>query len=209
MTGFRRWLFALLLVTPLLSPAQDTTTPAPPAATEERHADHEALRALMKNAVEALNTRNFDAIAPSLHKNFTVVTVDNRKVTGLDEFKSYWNSLFTGPGAVLTQIEARPQADELTQFLDADTGITHGSSSDVYHFSDGKVRTMNSRWTVVVEKDPDGWKIAKVHFSANLLDNPVLDAVKAGIYKAAIGGLLAGLIVGAGIVALLKRRRTP
>ena len=87
MTGFRRWLFALPLVTPLLSPAQDPTTPASPAVTEERHDDHEALRALMKKAVEALNTRNFDAIAPSLHKNFTIVTVDNRKFTGLDEFK--------------------------------------------------------------------------------------------------------------------------
>jgi ketosteroid isomerase-like protein len=208
MACFRGWLFALLLVIPLPSPAQDTAAPAAPAATEERHEDHEALRALMKKAVEALNTRNFDLIAPSLHKNFTIITVDNRKFSSLDEFKTYWSGLFTGPGAVLKQIEARPQADALTQFLDADTGVTHGSSSDVYHFSDGSVRTMNSRWTVVVEKDPDGWKIAKAHFSANLLDNPVLEAVKTTVYQAAIGGLVVGLIVGAGIVALLKRRRT-
>jgi len=188
--------------------AQSDNPSAAPARSEERAADHEALRALMKLAAEALNTRNFDLIAPHLHPSFTVVTVDNRKITSLDEFRTYWNGLFTGPGAVLKQIEARPEADALTEFLDADTGVTHGSSNDVYHFTDGEVRSMRSRWTVVVEKAPDGWKLAKAHFSANIMDNPVLDAAKSMLIKTALGTAVLGLALGALIMALVKRKRT-
>ena len=201
-------LFVLALCFAGWSRAQSDNPPAAPAASEERSEDHEALRGLMKLATEALNTRNFDLIAPHLHPNFTVVTVDNRKFTSLNEFRTYWNGLFTGPGAVLKQIEARPEADALTEFLDADTGVTHGSSNDVYHFADGDVRTMHSRWTVVVEKAPDGWKLVKAHFSASILDNPILSAAKSMLCKAAGGAAVVGLVLGALIMALVKRKRT-
>jgi len=200
-------LFVLALCCAGSSRAQSDTAPAAPAASEERSEDHEALRGLMKLATEALNTRNFDLIAPHLHPNFTVITVDNRKIASLDEFRTYWNGLFTGPGAMLKQIEARPEADALTEFLDADTGVTHGSSNDVYHFADGEVRTMSSRWTVVVEKMPDGWKLAKAHFSASILDNPILSAAKSMLYKTAAGAAVLGLVLGALIMALVKRKR--
>lgn len=208
MDAVRVLLFAVILIFPSWTWAQVSNAAPAPAATEERHEDHEALRGLMKKAAEALGTRNFDAIAPLLHKSFTVVTVDNRKLAGLDEFRSYWNGLFSGPNAVLKSIEVHPEADGLTEFLDADTGVTHGTSNDVYHFADGDTRTMKTRWTAVVEKEADGWKLVKVHFSASLLDNPVVDAAKAYAYKAAAGGLVIGLAIGGVVVALLKRKRT-
>jgi uncharacterized protein HemX len=49
-------------------------------------------------------------------------------------------------------------------------------------------------------------KLVKVHFSANILDNPVLDAAKASTIKLAGLALLVGIILGAGIVYLVKRR---
>ena len=39
---------------------------------EARHADHEELRGLLKIFSEAFNARNFDALAPSLSKDFSI-----------------------------------------------------------------------------------------------------------------------------------------
>jgi hypothetical protein len=60
---------------------------------------------------------------------------------------------------------------------------------------------------VVVEKMPDGWKLAKAHFSASILDNPILSAAKSMLYKTAAGAAVLGLVLGALIMALVKRKR--
>ena len=80
----------------------------------DRAEDHKALRALLVNAAEALNKRSFDAIAPSLHPNFTIITVDNRKHVGFDAFKQYYLDLFEGRGAILKNFETKVVADEET-----------------------------------------------------------------------------------------------
>lgn len=177
------------------------------AQEEERHPDHEALRGLLKTATEALTTRRFDAIAPLLHRDFTIITVDNRKLTSLEEFKAYWNALFEGEDAVLERIEVGAEADELTRFLDGDSGIAHGTSTDTYHFRNGDVRTMQSRWSAVVQQEDGVWKLVAVHFSANLLDNPVLDATRAGSLRLAGSALVGGLVLGVIVTWLVRRRR--
>jgi len=176
------------------------------ALAEERQADHDALRAMLSTATEALNSQNFDLVQPLLHENFTIITVDNQKFTTLDEFRTYWNGLFTGDIPLLQRIEVNAVTDDLTTFLDESTGVVHGTSLDTYHFSDVGVREMPTRWTAVVQKADGEWKLVKVHFSANLLDNPVLDAAKASTMKLAGLALLGGIFLGAVIVYLIKRR---
>jgi ketosteroid isomerase-like protein len=176
------------------------------APTGDRAADHDALRALLQTATQALNERDFDRIAPSLHPAFTVITVDNRKLVGLDEFRRYWTELFEAPDAVLAAIEARPTADELTRFLDADTGVVYGTSEDTYTFRDGDVRGMATRWSAVVSNEGDGWKLVNVHFSANVLDNPVLDIARSYAITAAALAAGAGLVLGVLLMVLLRRR---
>jgi len=178
----------------------------PASAEEERGPDHEQLRALLKRGADALTTRQLDAIAPYLHPAFTLVTVDNRKLKGVGELQAYWNELFDGPAPMLKSMEAHPEADELTTFLDDNTGIVYGTSNDRYTFANGDVRDMPSRWSAVVEKDGDTWKLVSVHFSANLLDNPVIEAMKSTAQRTTVlvgvGGLGIGLVIG----FLLRRR---
>jgi ketosteroid isomerase-like protein len=176
------------------------------ALAEERQEDHDALRAMLRTATEALNSQNFDLIQPLLHENFTIITVDNQKFTTLDDFRTYWNGLFAGDIPLLQRIEVNAVADDLTTFLDESTGVVHGTSRDTYYFTDVGVREMPTRWTAVVQKADGDWKLVKVHFSANILDNPVLDAAKASTIKLAGLALLVGIILGAGIVYLVKRR---
>src|SRR5262245_55774852 len=168
--------------------------------------DRDALRALLVKGSEALNTRNFDAIAPSMHSGFTIVTVDNKKFVGLDEFKKHYNALFEGDGAILTKVEVKLEADEATRLLDPTTGVVYGTSNDTYHFKDGDVRTMKTRWSAVTKKEGGTWKIVNVHFSTDLFDNPVLGAAKSYAKKLAICGAIAGLVVGFLLMALMRRK---
>lgn len=191
----------LVLLTLGLSP--------PASAQEERSQDHEQLRALLRRGAEALTTRQVDPMAPYLHPEFTVVTVDNRKLKGIAELQRYWNELFGGKAPLLKSMEARPEADKLTTFLDDNTGVVYGTSNDRYTFADGDVREMTSIWSAVVQKDGGIWKLVSVHFSANVLDNPVLDAAKSAAQRMAIIVGVAGLVVGLVIGFLLVRRRRP
>ena len=164
------------------------------------------MRALLVRGAETLNSRNFDAIAPSVDSGFTIITVDNQKHVGLDAFKKYYLGLFDGPNALLAKFETRVTADEETRFVDANTGVTYGTSQDTFHFKDGEVRTMQTRWSAVTKKDTGGWKLVNVHLSANVLDNPVLDATKSFSKKLVALGVVIGLVVGGLLVAFLRRR---
>lgn len=176
------------------------------SAQEERSQDHDQLRALLKRGAEALNTRQLDPMAPYLHPEFTLVTVDNRKLKGIAGLQGYLNELFDGEAPLLKSMEVRPEADELTTFLDEDSGVVYGTSNDRYTFAEGDGREMTSRWSAVVQKDGETWKLVSVHFSANLLDNPVIDAAKNTARRMIIivGGV--GLAVGLAIGFLLRRR---
>ena len=185
--------------------AQQTPLPPLPAERKEEHA---ALRAMLVKGSEALNTRNFDGMIPLLHPAFTIVTVDNRKLVGADEFKKYYLGLFDGPQAVLTKLEVRLDADEATRFLDENTGVVYGTSRDTFHFKDGDVREMKTRWSAVTQKEADGWKLVNLHLSASVLDNPVLEAAKSQLTKIAAAAAIAGLLVGAVLALLMRRGRS-
>ncbi len=172
-----------------------------------READHAALRDLRAQFVEALNGRDFGKLEPLLAESFTFVSVDNRKFSGIEELKPYWESLFTGENAVLNSMTAAPEADEKTFFFGPDYGMAQGSSQDVYEFKVLGRREMPSRWTAVVHKTGDQWKVSHVHMSANVLDNPVTAAMRKASSAKAGMALLVGLVAGAVLGWLLGKGR--
>jgi hypothetical protein len=176
-------------------------------AVEERHEDHEALRAMLKTVTEGLNSRNLDAVGPVLSERFSITTVDQKIFTRFSDFKSYFNGLFGGDKPILKSIAFHPDADELTVFLDQNTGISYGSSQDTYNFTDGDVRVMKTRWSATVFKDKGVWKLASLHMGANIFDNPVLEALKKKLCWFAGGALLIGLILGF-LIRLITGRST-
>lgn len=169
-----------------------------------QEADHEELRAMMRAATQALNSRQIDALAPLMARQFVITTVDGRTFRDLAGFKAYIDELY---GAKVQSIEFRPEAAELTQFIGPDTGLSWGKSTDTYTFKDGDKRTMTSHWTAVVQRQDGRWKLAALHISVNVLDNPVVESVKRYGWMAAAGAFLIGLIVGL-IVGFLLRGAT-
>jgi|SRR5262245_15517300 len=172
---------------------------------QDRNRDHDELRAVLKTVTEAMNSRNIDSMAPLFHNRFSITTVDQQVFTNLNDFKTYFNGLFTGDKAPLKSIMFNPTADALTEFVGADIGFVHGASTDTYAFADGDTRVMTSRWTATLYKDNGKWKILNVHIGANLFDNPVITALKSWVYKVGVGAGIAGLLLGF-VFARLTRR---
>lgn len=175
---------------------------------QSREQDHEELRALLRAATEAMNAKNFDALSPLFNDQFSITTVDQKLFTSIADFKAYYESLLNGPNAPLKSIAFKPEADDLTVFVGDNIGLSHGTSTDTYNFSDGDTRSMTSRWTATVCKRDGKWKILNIHIGTNLLDNPVLAAAKSYVYKVGAGAAIGGLLVGFLIARLLRSRKT-
>jgi ketosteroid isomerase-like protein len=202
----RRSLFLVLyslLALGIFAKAPTLVTPPPPnQPAEDRHADHEELRAMLRTATDALNKRDADALSPLLGAHCYITTVDGQTFRDAAGFKAYLDRLY---GSSVTKIEFHPVADELTTFLGSDSGICVGSSNDTYTFKDGSNRAMTSRWTATVHKEDGKWKMVGLHTSANILDNPVVDATKKKGYATSGAAIVIGAIVGYALRAATKR----
>jgi hypothetical protein len=177
-------------------------------AEDARRADHDTLKALLKTTQQAFNTKNFDLIKPYIAKeHFTVITIDGNKFESLEAFRQYWNDILKNNKTGLARIEVNPVADGPTEFLADKVGICHGTSNDRYFFTSGDVLTMPERWTAVVLNEDGVWKVSRIIFSANILDNPVLTSTKDALQKFILLAALAGLLVGAFGMWLFRCRK--
>jgi hypothetical protein len=186
------------------STAMAVETPKTTAQPDDAHAqDHAELTKLRQVTEKAINSRDFETLKPYLVKdNLTVITVDGQKFVSLDAFRDYWTKLFENKTFGIDKIEVKPVADGPTEFLSNDVGVCHGTSNDSYYFKTGDVKVMPERWSAVVVKDGGTWKVSRIIFSANILDNPVVTTIKDDIQKFVIIAVLAGALVGIAIGAL-------
>ena len=103
---------------------------------------------------------------------------------GKDTFKAY---------------KVPPTPDELTIFYGNNTGVSFGHTIAQYKLL-GKELELKSRWTATLVKENGRWLLAGYHVSMNVLDNPLINAAKGGLYLAAgaalVGGLVLGLLLG-------------
>ena len=187
-------------------------TPNTEATADQAHtADHAELTKLREITEKAINTRDFESLKPYLQKdNLTVITVDSQKFDSLDKFKQYWSNLFENKTYGIDRIEVKPVADGPTEFLCDTVGVCHGTSNDSYVFKNGDVKVMPERWTAVVIKDDGKWKVSRIIFSANILDNPYVTTIKAEtqnfITIAAVAGAIIGILIGALGMSMMRKK---
>lgn len=168
--------------------------------------DLEAIVRTRDIALQAINSRDFSKIEPFLHPAFTITTVDNRIFHHPQEFEQYWNQQFTEP---IKNIAFELTGETTRTFLSADTEVAYGEATSTFYFTDGNVGVMPLRWTAVLQKVQGTWMIQTLHFSSNLLDNPVLHGAQMQGRILAIASGIGGLLVGAIAVWLLRRRSNP
>ncbi|MEH2281151.1 MAG: nuclear transport factor 2 family protein [Nostoc sp.] len=162
-------------------------------------------------ALQALNTRDFAKIQPYLHPNFTITTVDNQIFNTVPEFEKYWNQQFSSS---IKDIKMQLKGDTVRTFLTPEIDVASGEAMSTtgyayasFSFKDGKAADMALRWTAVLQKLQDKWTIQSLHFSSNLLDNPVLNtAQQLGRILAVAAGV--GSFLLGGVTMLLLRHKT-
>ena len=180
-----------------------STGSVPLMAQEENSAEHEKLRTLRDSFTTALNAQDFAALKGLLVEDLKFTTISNEQINSVAELETYWKRLFDGDDSEMTGLKVAPEADELTVFLGDGAGVVQGSSKDVYSFRKMGDREMTSRWTAVVKRVGDDWKVSHMQMSGSVLDNPVLNATATvGTIKTVIG-FVVGLLIG----ALVFRRR--
>lgn len=152
-------------------------------AADEREADHDALRKLMKTVTAAMNAQDLKTLEASFTKTFVLTSVDQTVLTNMAGIAAYYDRMFHAADAPLATMKVEPQADVLTQFVGPDAGYCFGPSVDSYMLKNGRVFKFHTRWTAVLAKEDGQWKVAALHSGVNFLDNPALTARSMSFWK--------------------------
>ena len=174
----------------------------PQSALADNNQEISAIIRTREIALQALNDRDFTKIAPYLHPTFTITTVDNQVFHQVPEFENYWNQQFT---TTIKDIKMSLKGEPLRTFLSPQTVFSAGYAIATFSFKDGKAANMSMRWTAVLQKLQDKWTIQSLHFSSNLLDNPVLNAAKRLWWTVGIAAGVGGFALGAIAMLLFSR----
>ena len=179
------------------------------AQAAEDDSTHDELRALMKEFIAVYNSGDLDKVATYLEDN-VVITWQNAHVDkNPQEVKAFCETMIKGPNRVVDKSSISPEADALSLlYNDGQTAIAYGHSNDHYKLTNGTEFDQLTRWSATLIKKEGQWKVASVHISTNMFDNPVLNlAVKTTAWwcSGLAGG--AGMIFGFVVSWLVCRRR--
>ena len=99
----------LTVLSILVALAVSAQEPSPAAA------DHDALRKIKADVLNAINTRDLKGMDKLLHKPFTVTVITQDSFTDSGALQAYYDGLFTRKLLRLARITMEAEADELSQ----------------------------------------------------------------------------------------------
>jgi ketosteroid isomerase-like protein len=138
---------------------------------------HNELRALKDRAVQAVNSRDEVALLKELHPDVLFTAMDNELVRGIDGAKAYYQKMMVGAGRIVKEMSISAEADNLTTLYNGgNTGVVTGTSNADFKLMAGLEFSVPLRWTATLIRADNTWKIAGLHFSANMFDNPLMSA---------------------------------
>ena len=156
-------------------------------------AEPEAILAIMKDVERATNTRDVTAILKHASDGIVMVSKNGEIVVGKKALAAYLEKML-GALPSLKEIKSATR-DPRVWMAAADMAIVDGRSDDYYAFTSGLSFSMTTNWSATVVKHNGTWRIAALHFSFNLFDNPVLNAAQRAVYWAAALALMLGLLL--------------
>ena len=195
-------LFAATLMHALPAAAQGD----PPADPAQLAAIHAELRAVKDRLVQAVNAKNSEALMAEVTPDVAFTAINNDTVVGIDKVKAYYDKMLTGSSRFLNDFSMSAEADDLSRLYANNTvAVATGHADAVLDLRGGSAMkyTLPLRWTATLSRSNGPWKLAAVHFSADLSDNPYLTALSTFWKWVAAGTGLAGLAIG----FLVGRRR--
>jgi ketosteroid isomerase-like protein len=186
----------LFLTAPLLA----QTPPVPTTAQL-----HDELRRMRDEILAAIDKGDVEGVLVHLHRNVIFTPMNAEVCRGPEQVRAYFDKMMKGPGRIVDRVHFDLKVDALTDFY-GDTGIAYGSSDDRYKLKNGMDFAIHTRWTCSLVRENGRWLITSFQSTANVFDNPILDATakRRGWFLAGIAAIV-GLILG---VLLARRRRT-
>jgi ketosteroid isomerase-like protein len=199
---------ALLISGPALAQAEVAPPPDAPSApagmTADEAAAHNALRGLRDRLVAGVNAKNPDAILADLDDDILFTAMNNEVVHGKDEARVYYAKMLVGSQRIVQDMSLTVAVDDLSILMaDGEVALAAGSSVADFDMMVGDSFKVPLRWTATLRNTDSGWKVAAIHFSANMFDNPLMGGFKTFAYALAGGLGLLGLLLG----WLIGRRR--
>jgi ketosteroid isomerase-like protein len=194
-----------LAVTAAAQQGQDVA-PAPASGAEDPA--HAELRQLREALTEAVLAGDVDAQLALTDENIVTTWQNSRVARGHDGLREFLNDMTAGGDDVFQGYTVRPTADDLSILHGGNTAIAYGSSVPHYRYL-GMEFDLENRWTATLVNSDGQWKVAAYHVSANVADNPILDAARRSLWMAGGIGAAIGIIVGLIGGMSLQRRRQP
>ena len=193
-------IFPLLLVANLLHTLPTAAQgDAPPADRGQLEAIHTELRAVKDRLVKAVNAKNVSALLTDVTPDVAFTAINNDTVVGIDNVKIYYDKMLTGSSRFLNDFSMSAEADDLSRLYANNTmAVATGSANVMLDLrgGSGMKYTLPVRWTATLSRSNGPWKLAAIHFSADLSDNPYLTALSSFWKWVAAGIGLAGLAIG-------------
>jgi ketosteroid isomerase-like protein len=112
-----------------------------------------------------------------LHPDVLFTAMNNERVHGIDGTKAYYQKMMVGTGRIIKDMSITAEADDLTTLYNGgNTGVVTGTSNADFKLMAGLEFSVPLRWTATLIRADNTWKIAGIHFSANMFDNPLMSA---------------------------------
>lgn len=199
-TGFFIALFMLVSAGTITAAAQDMTP-------QETEAIHNELRALRDRAVAALKARDPDALMNELTDDIAFTAMNNEVVHGKQAAVEYYERMMEGASSIVQEMDVSVEPDVMSLLYgDGKTAVSTGDSVAYFKIRGGLEFTAPLRWTATLVDEGDGWKIASMHFSSNIFDNPIDAGIARYLWLLLGAAALIGLVVGF-LLGRLRRAR--
>lgn len=163
-----------------------------------------AIRLVLKDVEDASNQRDSARILSHVTSNIVMVSKNGSIEIGRTALASYLDKMF-GIAPSLEGLHSRVFLTE-PSIVFGQTAIATGTSEDEYAFTDGMKFKITTIWSATLVQAGGKWKIASIHFSFNLFDNPLLNGAKYLIYVTLIACLFAGVVSGGAVLWYAQRR---
>jgi hypothetical protein len=159
-------------------------------------ADHDALRKLKGDVVDAINSRNLEKADTLPHRPFLATVITQESFNDAGKLRAWFEDLFTRRVLRVARIQMQAEADEAAQIYTGTFAVVRGGSKERYELADGRGFDIDGRWTTTAIKENGQWTVLALHDGTNFLDNPVINAIERNTLNIAAIGTAIGAMVG-------------
>ena len=174
---------------------------------EQDKQTHDELRALRDALVTAIEKQDIIEMTKYVTPDVVVTWQNGEVCHGVDELKEFFARMQGGQDKAWRGYKVPPTADKLTVLYGGDGGVAAGYHVGTFMIA-GKELELKNRWTATVVKRDGRWVVASYHVSMNVLDNALLNGVKAVAFWGPLIALLIGVFGTLGVRAIIARVRS-